>query len=231
MATALVTGARRGIGLTFVEHLARRGDTVHAAVRDPEAATALQDTAARYPGLVHIHRLDVLDPTDLAQLRLRLNNAPLDLLINNAGVYGPTPDRFGDTDEAGWLETFRVNSIAPRRITEALVDNLARGHNPRLVFISSKMGSMSDNSSGGCYIYRASKAALNAVAKSLSLDLRDRGILTLILHPGWVLTDMGGPNAEITTDQSVEAMLGHIDEATPTDNGRFIEIDGTTIPW
>jgi len=231
MATVLVTGTRRGIGLTFVKHLAQRGDTVYAGVRDPAAALELQQLAQQYPQQVKVVKLDVTSADDIASLKNLLGDQALDLLINNAGIYGPKPDPFGQTDEDAWLDTFRVNCIAPRRITEALIDNLARATNPKLVFISSKMGSMGDNRSGGAYIYRSSKAALNAIAKSMSHDLVNRGVITLILHPGWVLTDMGGPNAEISTDYSVTQMLSHIDRATTADNGRFIDIDGSTIPW
>jgi len=124
-----------------------------------------------------------------------------------------------------------VNVIAPRQVVEALLPQLRRAASPCIALLSSKMGSMGDNGSGGAYIYRSSKAALNAVGVSLARDLRSEGILTLILHPGWVLTDMGGPNAEISVTESVSSMLKTLNAASSGDNGRFIDVDGSTIPW
>ncbi len=231
MKTVVITGCSRGIGLEFVRQLLARGDRVFAGARRPEACPDLMQLAQ-----AHGDRLTVL-PLDVTSLAHRMNLAstvgdrPVDLLINNAGVYGPVPDRLGDTDENAWLETFRVNVIAPRQVVEALLPQLRRAASPCIALLSSKMGSMGDNGSGGAYIYRSSKAALNAVGVSLARDLRSEGILTLILHPGWVLTDMGGPNAEITVTESVSSMLKTLDGASSGDNGRFIDVDGSTIPW
>lgn len=231
MKTVVVTGCSRGIGLEFVRQLLARGDRVYAGARRPESCPDLMQLVQ-----AHADRLTVL-PLDVTSLAHRVNLAAtvgdraVDLLINNAGVYGPVPDHLGDTDENAWLETFRVNAIAPRQVVEALLPQLRKAGKPCIALLSSKMGSMADNASGGSYIYRSSKAALNAVGVSLARDLREAGILTLILHPGWVLTDMGGPNAEITVSESVTSMLKTLDAASTADNGRFIDIDGSTIPW
>ncbi|AHE98674.1 SDR family oxidoreductase [Thioalkalivibrio paradoxus] len=231
MKTVVVTGCSRGIGLEFVRQLLARGDRVFAGVRKPETASELTALAAAEPEQLTVLPLDVTQAAHRANLAATLGDRGIDLLIANAGVYGPVPDRLGQTDEDGWLETFRVNAIAPRQLVETLLPQLRAGNRPCIALLSSKMGSMGDNGSGGAYIYRSSKAALNAVGVSLARDLADQGILTLVLHPGWVLTDMGGPNAEITVSESVAQMLATLDRASSADNGRFIDIDGSTIPW
>ncbi len=231
MKTVVVTGCSRGIGLEFVRQLLDRGDRVFAGARRPEACPDLMELAQTHGDRLTVLPLDVTSVAHRVNLAATIGDRPVDLLINNAGVYGPVPDRLGDTDEQAWLETFRVNAIAPRQVVEALLPQLRRAENACIALLSSKMGSMADNGSGGAYIYRSSKAALNAVGVSLARDLVNERILTLILHPGWVLTDMGGPNAEITVAESVTAMLKTLDAASPGDNGRFIDIDGSTIPW
>ena len=231
MKTVVVTGCGRGIGLEFVRQLLARGDRVFAGARRPEASSELMGLAKSNRDRLTVLPLDVTSAPHRANLAAILGGTTIDLLINNAGVYGPVPDRLGKTDEEAWLETLRVNVIAPRQIVETLLPHLRNGTRPCIALLSSKMGSMGDNGSGGAYVYRSSKAALNAVGMSLARDLGDQGILTLILHPGWVLTDMGGPNAEIDVSESVAAMLKTLDAASDTDNGRFIDVDGSTIPW
>ncbi len=232
MPNVVVTGCSRGIGLEFVRQLLARGDRVLAGARRPESSEELMALADAHREQLTVLPLDVTNAAHRANLVATLGaQGTVDLLINNAGVYGPNADRLGQTDEAGWLETFRVNTIAPRQMVEALLPALQRASHPRIALLTSKMGSIADNGSGGLYCYRSSKAALNAVGMSLARDLADRGILTLLLHPGWVLTDMGGPEAEITVTESVSAMLHTLDGASETDNGRFIDIDGSTIPW
>lgn len=231
MKTVVITGCGRGLGLEFARQLLARGDRVYAGVRRPESSGELMELARTHPSLLSVLPLDVTNAAHRANLAATLGGQGVDLLINNAGVYGPVPDHLGSTDEEGWLETFRVNTVAPRQIVEILLPNLRSGNRPCIALLSSKMGSIGDNGSGGVYIYRSSKAALNAVGMSMARDLADQGILTLILHPGWVLTDMGGPNAEITVTESVTSMLRTLDNASETDNGRFIDVDGSTIPW
>jgi len=231
MSTVVITGCSRGLGLEFVRQLAARGDRVFAGARRPESSPELLALAKAHPERLTVLPLDVTREAHRANLAATIGPQPVDVLINNAGVYGPVPDRLGATDEAAWLEALRINAIAPRQMVESLLPQLGRSAHARIVLLSSKMGSMDDNRSGGAYIYRSSNAALNAVGVSLARDLADQGILTLILHPGWVLTDMGGPHAEITVQQSVDAMLRTIERAGTADNGRFIDIDGSTIPW
>ena len=228
--TVLVTGANRGLGLEFVRQYAAEGWRVHAACRRPETAEALQALAGPQ---VRIHRLDVADAGQIQALAETLRDEALDVLINNAGVYGPSGQpgqRFGALRPEPWLDTLRINSVAPLLMAQAFIEHLRAGRGRTVASLSSKMGSIADNGSGGAYIYRSSKAALNAALKSLAIDLGPQ-FKVLILHPGWVRTDMGGPQAELDAAYSVRRMREHIARATPADSGRFIDIDGSTLPW
>ncbi len=232
MKTTLITGANRGLGLEFAKQYASAGWRVHACCRCPEEAQALGTLASTSNNDVLVHRLDVADFPQMGALAAHLQGEAIDLLINNAGVY---PDRnsrgLGDIDYNGWAHAFRINTMAPLRMAEAFLEHLARSGDRKVALITSKMGSLDDNSSGGCYAYRSSKAALNMVAKSLAIDLAPRGILTALLHPGWVQTDMGGPDAWITPEQSVTGMRRVIDRMTAADSGKFYAYDGQLIPW
>jgi NAD(P)-dependent dehydrogenase (short-subunit alcohol dehydrogenase family) len=224
--TVLITGTNRGIGLEFVRQYAGDGWRVLAACRRPATAKDLNAV----PGDVHVHALDVSDDRQIEALTKALARVPIDMLINNAGVGGPD-DRFGATPGEVWLEVFRVNSIAPMHMAEAFVEHLERGERRLIVNITSRMGSVADNSSGGSYAYRSSKAALNMVAKSLAVDLAPRGITVVLFHPGWVRTDMGGPDALITARESVASMREKIATLTPADSGRFFNFDGRPLAW
>lgn len=227
----LITGANRGIGLELARQYASAGWRVHACCRQPERAADLNRVAAASAGRLSVHPLDVTNPAQIAALAGMLGDEPLDLLVNNAGVYGQDDASFGNTDVRGWLETFHVNSIAPLKVIEALIEPVARSRRRVVACVSSKMGSMADNCSGGSYVYRSSKAALNAVVMSAAVDLRNRGVTVVALNPGWVKTDMGGPNAEITVAESVSALRAILERLSPADSGRFIDVDGSTIPW
>ncbi|MCG5500748.1 SDR family oxidoreductase [Ectothiorhodospira lacustris] len=228
--TVVITGANRGIGLAFAQQYAEAGARVLAACRHPEQARELNRLAAKTRGRVSVHPLDVTNPVQIQALAGILSDTPVDILINNAGSYGPA-SAFGNTDVAGWMETLHINTVAPLKIMEALVDPVAAGNRRLMINLSSKMGSMGDNGSGGSYIYRSTKAALNAVVVSAARDLKARGITVVAQHPGWVRTDMGGPNGEIDTTRSVTAMRGIFEHLSLADSGRFIDIDGSDIPW
>ncbi|MEX1204441.1 MAG: SDR family oxidoreductase [Dongiaceae bacterium] len=226
MPSVLVTGGNRGIGLEFVRQYAAEGWRVHAACRRPETAREL----AAVEGDVAVHRLDVADDRQIATLAELLADEALDILVNNAGVGGPR-EGFGETDTAAWLEVFRANSIAPLHMAERFIDHLMRGRRKLIVSLTSRMGSIADNTGGGYYIYRSSKAALNAAMKSLAIDLAPRGVTVVVFHPGWVKTDMGGPGAQITPQASVAGMRKKIAALGLADSGRFFNYDGGAIPW
>ncbi len=227
----LITGSSRGIGLEMVRYSINKGWRVFACCRHPQHAESLINIAKLANGQVSVHVADMNELASVQALAYELRNDAIDLLVNNAGIYGSDNNRFGAVDVASWQETFLINSIAPLKMVEALIENIRMGSMKTVACLSSKMGSMADNSSGNSYIYRSSKAALNAVVKSLSVDLRDDGIKTVALHPGWVKTDMGGPQAEITTGESVGQMMATLQILTMADSGRFIDIDGSDIPW
>lgn len=232
MKTLLITGANRGIGLEFCKQYAADGWRVLACCRDPSKADSLNKLAARYPDLIQLHALTVTDHEQIEQLARTLADESIDLLINNAGVY-PAADKrgFGHTDYAEWMDAFIINTMAPLKMVEAFVQQIMRSKLKLIVTITSQMGSIDDNGSGGSYLYRSSKAAANMVVKSLAVDLKEKGITSVAFNPGWVKTDMGGPNAMISVEQSVSDMRKVIASLTPADTGKFIGNDGVVIPW
>jgi len=228
---ALITGANRGLGLEHARQLLERGWHVSAAVRDPNTATEL----AALPvgdGKLDLHAYDAADPASAAALASAVAG-PVDLLFANAGMMAPETRKFGSAAGAAMLEEFKVNSIAPLALVEAFADKVAASEMKVIALQSSRMGSIRDNDSGGGYGYRASKAALNAIGKSLSIDLKDRGVVVLTLHPGWVKTDMGGPNGNLTVQESVSGQLDLIARAygNPVMSGRFYHVSGQDLPW
>lgn len=232
MPTLVISGANRGLGLEFVSQYLNAGWDVYAGCRKPEQATELNKLSGQASkGTLYVMPLDVTDAQSRQRFCGAVGNQTVDLLINNAGTYGPKGTPLGDVDEAEWARVFATNTISPLKMTEALLPNLRAATAAKVVNISSKMGSMDDNGSGGLYMYRSSKAALNAVSKSMSIDLRNDGISVANLHPGWVLTDMGGPNALIDAQTSVAGMRQVIDSLTPEQSGQFIAYDGAAIPW
>jgi NAD(P)-dependent dehydrogenase (short-subunit alcohol dehydrogenase family) len=232
MNTALITGANRGIGLEFCRQYAADGWRVLACSRRPEQADALAGLAAQYPGLIEIHALDVADPSQIDRLSQELASESIDLLINDAGIYPESDNRgFGHTDYGEWIQAFRVNTMAPLKMAEAFAAQITRSKRKIIVTITSKMGSIADNRGGGSYLYRTSKAGVNMVVKNLSIDLRPAGINAVVFHPGWVKTDMGGPNAMISPEQSVSGMRQLISRLTLADSGKFFGYDGQIVPW
>lgn len=223
MPNILITGANRGIGLEFARQYKALGWHVIATCRHPQTATDLNALD------VSVRQLDVDDFDAIARLAVDLSGTPLDVVINNAGIYGGEGQELGRIDAQAWAATLHTNVMAPLKIAEAFAESMTG--RKVMAFLSSKMGSIAENSSGGTYLYRSSKAALNAVIKSLSIDLAGRGITCLALHPGWVRTAMGGPNALITPEQSVAGLLQVIDQAKPDQSGRFVDYAGKEIPW
>ena len=215
----------------MVRYGMEQGWEVLACCRHPQQAEKLLSMAQLSNGRVSVYVADMSELATIQALAYELRNESIDMLINNAGVYGSERNSFGQVDAQDWVETFKVNTIAPLKMSEAFIEQLSMGHNKMIACLSSKMGSMDDNTSGGSYIYRSSKAAINAVVKSMSIDLAERGIKCVVLHPGWVKTDMGGPNAEITTKESVSKIFNTLLTLKMKDSGRLIDIDGTDIAW
>ena len=224
MATILVTGANRGIGLEFARQYAAEGATVIATARDRAKAGKLIALG------VKVLPLEVTDPASVAALARSLEDTAIDILISNAGWYGPARQDASDPDIAGFVETFRINSAAPLALAHALKPNLMRGRDKKLAVLTSKMGSISD-SSGGDLAYRASKAALNMIFHGVAKEWAADGILVAILHPGWVKTDMGGPNALIGVEDSVKGLRAQIAELDRAKSGRFFDYKGREIGW
>jgi len=231
MATLLITGANRGLGLEFCKQYAAEGWQVLACCRMPQAATELKSLAERYPH-VSILALDVANFVQIEQLATQLHDTCIDVLINNAGVYGDSHEwGFGRLDYQAWTKTLAVNVQAPVKMAEAFLPHLKRGDKKLLIAISSLMGSIADNSSGGSIIYRSSKAALNAAMKSIAIDLKEQAVGVLVFHPGWVKTDMGGANAPLEAVQSVAGMRQAISAFSLDQSGSFVKYDGTPLPW
>jgi len=224
--TVLVTGANRGIGLEFVKAFAADGWRVHACARNVEKAKQVR----ALDGDVVCHKLDVTNGLKVASLARELAGEGIDILINNAGLRGPKAS-FGETDYDEWAAVLQVNTLAPLRMVERFVGLIEQSERKLVVNISSVMGSIADNSSGGEYIYRSSKAALNMVTKSLANDLAGRGITVVCFHPGWVKTDMGGEGAAITPSESVDDMRQVIDGLTADHSGKFFNYDGRPLQW
>lgn len=226
MSTVLITGANRGIGLALAGCFVEAGWHVHACCRHPEKATTLQSLGES----VTIHRLDVTDMLQTENLARSLSGVPLDILVNNAGAKD-SGSAFGKVPYEEWSRVFAINTMAPLHLAERFVGHLEAGSRKLIVNISSRMGSIGDNDSGGSYVYRSSKAALNMVTRSLSIDLADRGISAIALHPGWVRTKMGGPNATLESDVSARSLKELMLNLRPEDNGCLLSHDGTHIPW
>ena len=226
MSTVLITGANRGIGLEFVSQYAAEGWRVIACCRNPQAAEALKAVE----GDIHVYGLEVTDQNQINDLAKRLEGEAIDILLNNAGIYGPRL-ALGEMDYDAWTEVFAVNTMSPLRMAECFHDHLTRGDKKIIANITSKMGSIEDNTSGGSYIYRSTKAALNMVTKSLAEDLRKEGFTCVVLHPGWVRTDMGGPNGLIDADTSVLGMRSVLNNLKDEQTGCFFNYNGSMIPW
>ncbi len=223
MSTVLITGAARGLGLEFVKQYAAKGWKVHACARSPESLKEVT-------GDIHLHKLEVTDYGAVKALASELKGEAIDVLVCNAGVSGSEAGELGRIDPKVWRDTFEVNALAPLMMAEAFVEQVAASKDRKLIAISSRLGSITHND-GARYAYRASKTALNMEWQSLSKDTAAKGLICVVLHPGWVQTDMGGQAATLTIAQSVPSMVKVIDGLKPADNGRFLNYDGTELPW
>jgi NAD(P)-dependent dehydrogenase (short-subunit alcohol dehydrogenase family) len=221
MPSVLVTGANRGIGLEFVRQYAGEGWQVIAACRDPGRAAELKSIL----GETRVEALDLADDVQIAEFAKRLADQPIDILINNAGIYGPS----SGSEAGAWLDVLQVNCIGPLHLAERLAGNVVRSKRRLIVSLTSGMGSIAQNDSGGYLIYRTSKAALNMAMRGLAVELRK--VTVVVISPGWVRTDMGGPGAPLSPQESVAAMRLLFDRLKPADSGKFFDRTGSEIPW
>jgi len=222
--TVLITGANRGIGLECARQFAAKGYRVIGTVRDPADASELSAVADR------VEPLHVTDATSVAALAHLLSGVPIDMLLNNAGVFDNNDLTVDTVDFAVMEHTLAVNTLGPLRVTQALLPNLRAGKRRTILNLSSQLGSIAD-SSGRWYAYRASKAALNQINKTLSAELAPEGFICVVLHPGWVRTDMGGASATYSPQESVGGLIAVIEQLGPSDTGRFYDFKGAPIPW
>jgi len=225
MPSVLITGANRGIGLALSTQYAEAGWQVIACCRDPKKADAL----ARLEN-VAVKMLDVSDATGISALAKSLKGQAIDVLINNAGIYGGRQS-FADTDTNEWVQVMRVNCLAPLHVTAALVENVAMSKQRKVVAITSRMGSIGDKPGGDEYAYRASKAALNMTMTNAAAELTAKGIAVCVIHPGWVRTDMGGNAAPVSPEDSAAGIRKVIDQLDISKTGSFWDYRGALIPW
>ena len=230
MANLLITGCNRGIGLCLTRLALARGDHVVATCRDPAHAGELQALATKHPGQLEILALEMSDAPAIKALAGKLGKRSLDILINNAGIIGPARQSTLDMDFDGFAETFAVNTLAPLRVAQAVVPLLRNGGHGKIATITSGMGSMSYARSDRI-AYRASKAAVNKVMQGLATDLKPMGIAVVLLHPGWVKTDMGGAGADISVEDSAGGILAQIDALTLGRTGGFLDFAGRVMQW
>lgn len=235
MRTALVTGAGRGLGLEFVRQYAADGWRVLACHRTDPAGAAIADT----PGDVVALQMDVTDHRRVDEVARRLAGETIDVLINNAGMIGRrgfgagagAEHAFGSSDYGVWDRIFHTNVMGPMKVSEAFVRHVAASRHGKVVMLTSILGSMALNDSGGLYAYRASKAALNAITRSMAIDLAPHGIVVAGLHPGWVRTEMGGSAADLDAETSVTGMRRVIAGLTMEHAGRLLTFEGNSLPF
>jgi NAD(P)-dependent dehydrogenase (short-subunit alcohol dehydrogenase family) len=217
--------------LEFTRQYLAEGWTVIAACRNPGAARGLQDLEAKSNGALTVVELAVTDGASVKRAAGRLQGRAIDVLVNGAGIYGGGGQKLGSLDYEDWRQVLEVNLLGPARVCEAFLDGVERSDRRLIVTITSGMGSLTDNTSGGSILYRTSKAAVNMLMRTSALDLKARGITCIVVNPGWVKTDMGGPNAKLSPEESIRAMRRLIAKLGPGDSGKFYNYDGREYPW
>jgi NAD(P)-dependent dehydrogenase (short-subunit alcohol dehydrogenase family) len=241
VATAFITGSNRGLGLEFVRQLAKAGWNIVATCRSPEKAEGLPKVSKEFPGKIEVYGLDISKSDAIAALAKKLADRPIDLLLCNAGlnpvpaklakITGSTGGRIQDFDDATWFQVFLVNLIGPLRVAAAFSENVVRSDRRIVAFISTRITNIEENTDGARYMYRTSKAALNVAIRNLSLELGPQNVICLALHPGWVRTDMGGSNADVSAEESVSGLIRTILRAAPPDNGKFFDYKGDRLKF
>lgn len=230
MGSILITGCNCGIGLELAKVFAEMSWRVFATCRNPEEADELQKLSSAHP-LMSVHALEVTDAGQRERLATEIKDLPIDILFNNAGIYGPKQQGVGETDVDGWLNTLHVNAIAPLQMVECFVENVARSKRKIVASVGSMMGSLSDNTSGGHYAYRTSKAAVHMVMKGLASDLAPREMISVVFHPGWVQTRLGGSRAPVGVQESATGIARVLLALEPSDSGKFYDFSGAERPW
>ena len=236
MPTILITGANRGLGLEFTKQYLAQGWRVHACCRQPSSADALNALGAQHGGLLSIHQLDVSDFNQIDQLADQLRDETIDVLLNNAGVFGPkiTEDdnrqSFGTIDYDIWYDVFRTNTMAPMKMAEAFVDHVASSELKKMVAITSLIGSIADTQAG-YYAYGTSKAGVSKAFATLALDMEHRGIGVGVFCPGWVPTEMGGPRGDVGIEDSIAGLRDRIDEIRPGRIPDFRRYNNDLLSW
>lgn len=228
--TVLVTGASQGIGLEFVRQYVAAGCRIIACSRAVTSSEGLNDLQCQYSEQIEIHTTDVSDEISIGRLKGSLKDRSIDILINNAGIWGGDNQSIDHVEYDLWTKAFAVNAIGPFRMIQAFRNNVTRSSERKIILISSEMGSIELGGSGA-YVYRSSKAAANRIFRSAAEDLKDDGILALTIHPGWVLTAMGTPHATYTPEQSVIAMRRIIALLNQEMSGSFVSFGGKRLPW
>jgi NAD(P)-dependent dehydrogenase (short-subunit alcohol dehydrogenase family) len=229
MPSIMITSANRGLGLEFARQYAADGWRIFAACRNPDVAADLSELARA--GSVTIFPMDVTDPHSIKRAAANFVNEAIDILVNSAGIFGKQNQKTGNVDYESWKEVLDVNTLGPLRVTEAFSDHVARSERKLVVTITSGMGSLTDNTSGGAIPYRSSKAAVNMVMRSAATDLAPHGIACVLVNPGWVKTDMGGPGAPLTPTESVAALKRLIATLGLAQSGKFFHYDGREYAW
>ena len=231
MPVVLITGANRGLGFEFARQYLADGWEIFAACRNPTAADELKRLAKGSRGKLTIVPMDVTNSESIRQAAEQLHGVAIDVLVNSAGVAGVSGQRAGHVDYESWARVLDVNTMGPLRVLESFIDHIARSERRLVVTITSGMGSIGDNTSGGSIAYRSSKAAVNMVMRSAAIDLAPRRVTCVVINPGWVRTDMGGPSATLTPLESVTALRRLIATMGPDRSGKFYNYDGSEYPW
>jgi NAD(P)-dependent dehydrogenase (short-subunit alcohol dehydrogenase family) len=225
----VISGAGRGIGLELTRQALQAGNRVSALVRHPEKATQLQSLKHDFADKLQVFSVDVTEDSAVKSFSKQIEKTAVDVLINNAGAYLDTDSDFETLDLAKVMDTFAINSVAPMRLARALLPELKKSKHPKLINITSLMGSIADNEGGGSYAYRMSKTALNMFVKTFSRDFPE--ITALVIHPGWVKTDMGGQAAPTSVEESAKGIHAVISSTPHSKSGHFFDFEGDELPW